>query len=228
MPALPARACLLHRPRPSDHRRSGSPNGDARSGDEAAPPASPPSGDSQAAAPPAPPASPDEPRAAGRRHRRPAGLIIACALLGLLAIGSGIWALQSKSEADDAQAALEKTERDPAPTSTSTEDAELQADFAEIEEEIGATNESVEDMQRQLADAEKQLEEATTDREEADDALTAAKAETETFKANAERARACLSGAVEAVGAAVESGGAEAAVAQLEQLAGSCRSAASS
>ena len=58
--------------------------------------------------------------------------------------------------------------------------------------------------------------------------LSRVRAELDAFKAKAELAAACLRGAFESVSSAFASGGAEAAVSQLQQLAGDCRAAVAS
>jgi hypothetical protein len=67
---------------------------------------------------------------------------------------------------------------------------------------------------------------AQVQREQASGAVDTAKAELESFKAKAEQAQACLKGSLDALSTAVDAGGVDTAVQELQQIAGSCRSAA--
>ena len=174
---------------------------------------------------PSPPARNEPPPPAKKRST---GLIVLCALLALAVVGLAIWGFSSKSDADDAEAKLAAQQQaaaqaTPEPTGASDE---AKAAFDQVMTELGATNESIDDIQSEIDAAKAKVDDAQVQREQASGAVDTAKAELESFKAKAEQARTCLKGSLEALGTAVESGGAEAAVEELQQIAGSCQSAA--
>lgn len=172
--------------------------------------------------------SSDAPPATGS-HKRPKALIALCVLLGLAVVGLAVWGFSAQSDADDAEAKLKDQQQAAAaatPTPEPTVSDEARAAFEQISTQLGATNESIDDIQQQIDAAKQKVDDAQQQREEASGAIDTAKAELESFKAKAEQASTCLKGSLEAMGVAVDAGGVDAAVEELQQIAGSCQSAA--
>jgi chromosome segregation ATPase len=177
--------------------------------------------------------------------RRPTGWIVATVVLAVVAVGLGIWAFSAQADADDTQQKLDAQQRQaagagkqPAAEATPAEesaataepdavDADTQQRYEDVKAELGITGETVEELDAKLDDAAASVEEAEQARSDAANAIDRAGAEAEAFKAQAEVARACLSGTLAALDAAFSTAGVEAAVSELEALAGQCRSAAS-
>src|SRR5215208_3111399 len=163
----------------------------------------------------APPAQPPE---AAPQHR-PTGWIVLSCVLALAVVGLAVWAFSAKSDADDAEAALKaqaRAEATPTPTPTAApQPAEVDA----------ATQQEIEQV---LDQAEAKVDEAEQAQKDASGELDGLKAELEAATAQFELSRTCMRGTLSAVGAAFEGGGLEAAVQELQKLAGTCRSAASS
>lgn len=169
------------------------------------------------------PAPPDPP--ARDLRKRPTGWIVACALLALVAIGCAVWAFQAGSDADDAEAALAAERAAQAEQEPATElSPELQARVDTVSARFSAAGATLGDIEQQLAGLEQRLEDARAGRADLEETIDSASGTVDAFRADARQARECLGGAVDAVGAALESGGPEAAVTQLEQVAGSCPS----
>jgi Skp family chaperone for outer membrane proteins len=180
----------------------------------------------------APPAQPPE---AAPQHR-PTGWIVLSCVLALAVVGLAVWAFSAKSDADDAEAALKaqaRAEATPTPTPTAAPqpaevDAATQQEFEQVQEDLGATTESVDEIEQDLDQAEAKVDEAEQAQKDASGELDGLKAELEAATAQFELSRTCMRGTLSAVGAAFEGGGLEAAVQELQKLAGTCRSAASS
>jgi hypothetical protein len=173
--------------------------------------------------------------ASGPERRRPTAWIIACAVLAIAVIGLAIWAFAAQSDADDTQAKLDAAQRaaneatpTPQPAQGAEVDPETRQQFEQIAQDLGATGETLDDIQQAVDQAAAKLDDAQQARADASGAIDAAKADAEAFKAQFELTRECLRGTLDAVGAAYGGGGVEAAVQELQKLAGSCRSAASS
>jgi chromosome segregation ATPase len=172
--------------------------------------------------------------------RRPTVWIVLTVLFACAAVGLGVWAFSAQSDADDAEAKLSSQERavaaEPTPEPAATDapvepavaDAETQQRYEEVQTELGQAGEDIGQLQRELEQAIAGAEEAEQARKEATGALDKAKAEVEAVQAQFEVTRTCLRGTLGALDEAFSSGGLEAAVTQLESLAGQCRSAASS
>jgi hypothetical protein len=204
------------------------------------------SGDSRGvSAPDGPPeegVNPSQAAPTAEARRRPTGLIVLCALLALAAVGFAVWAFSAQSDADDAEEKLAaqqqaaQAETAPEPTAApdsggeapDAADEELQSQLDALAAELGTVGESVEDVQQQIDGAQERVDEAQAARDEAANAVDTARAELDAFRAQAELAATCLRGTFDSVAAALESGGAEAAVTQLQQLAGDCRGAVES
>jgi len=161
--------------------------------------------------------------------KRPTGWIVTCGVLAVAVVGLAVWAFSAQSDADDAQAALDASERaasaatpSPEPEPAATADAETQQQFDALAAELGAAGESLEDIEQELEQASAKVDEAEQARDDAGGAIDAARAEAEAFKARFELTQTCLRGTLDAVGQAFEGGGLEAAVQELEQLSGSC------
>jgi chromosome segregation ATPase len=168
-------------------------------------------------------------------------LIVLCVLLGLVAVGFGLWALSERSDADDAEkrlaaalaapaaapeAAPEATpEATPEQPPSDTGDDDLAAQLEQMRSELGSLDESVEGIEQQIAAAKERFEQAQASRDDAEGAADSARAEIDALRSKADLAGACLRGTVDTLAAAFESGGTEAAVAQLQQLAGDCQAA---
>jgi predicted negative regulator of RcsB-dependent stress response len=146
------------------------------------------------------------------------GLIVLCVVLALAVVGLAIWGFNAKSDADDAEAKLAAQQQ-------AAVGGDAKAAFEQVATELGVSSESIDDIQQQVDAAKAKVDAAEVQREQASGAIDTAKAEVESFKAQAEQARTCLQGSLDALGAAVDAGGVEAAVEQLQQIAGSCRSA---
>jgi uncharacterized protein HemX len=160
--------------------------------------------------------------------KRPTALIVLCAVLALAVIGLAVWAFSAQSDADDAEAKLAEQQRaaaqaTPEPGGVSDE---AEAAVEQVATELGVTDESIDDIQQQIDAAKAKVDAAQVQREQASGAVDTAKAELESFKAKAEQAQACLKGSLDALSTAVDAGGVDAAVQELQQIAGSCRSAA--
>ena len=188
--------------------------------------------------PPAPgaPPAPAAPPPGGERHR-PTGWIVICGLLLVAVAGLAVWAFSAQSDADDAQAKLDAQERSaaaatPEPTTEPAQpaqlDAETQQKLEQLAEELGATGESVEQIEQDLEQASAKVDDAEQAREDAEGVLDGARAEAEAFKAQFELTQTCLRGTLDAVSAAYAGGDVDAAVQELEKLAGNCRSSDSS
>jgi F0F1-type ATP synthase membrane subunit b/b' len=80
----------------------------------------------------------------------------------------------------------------------------------------------IDQIDQDLGDAEANANDAEDAANKASSETDKAEAEADAAKADAEKAGACLRGSVEAFGAAFSSGGLEAAVAELQKLAGRC------
>ena len=181
--------------------------------------------------------STDAPRPDGERHR-PTGLIVLCGLLLIAVVGLAVWAFSAQSDADDAQAKLDAQQRaaaaatpepapEPEPAQPAQVDPETQQKFEELAQELGATGESIDEIEQQLEQASAKVDDAEQAREDAAGVLEGAKAEAEAFKAQFELTKTCLRGTLDAVTAAYAGGNVDAAVQELEQLSGNCRSSAS-
>jgi predicted negative regulator of RcsB-dependent stress response len=177
---------------------------------EPAPAGPPPGGDASGT-----PASP--------RRKRPWALVALCALLAIAVVGLAVWGAGQKSDADDAQAKVE-AQQQAAASATVSDDTK--AAFQQVAAEVGANGDSLDAIQQQIDAAKARVDAAEQQRNEASGAIDTAKAELESFKAKADQARTCLQGSLDALGAAVDAGGVDAAVQELQQIAGSCRSAA--
>jgi uncharacterized protein HemX len=169
---------------------------------------------------------PTEPRSPAKK--RPTVLIVLCGVLALAVVGLAVWAFSAQSDADDAEAKLAEQQQAAA---QATSDAagvgdDVKSAFQQIATELGATNESIDDIQAQIDAAKAKVDAAQVQREQASGAVDTAKAELESFKAKAEQAQTCLKASLDALGTAVDAGGVDAAVQELEQIAGSCQSAA--
>lgn len=165
---------------------------------------------------------PDEERA----KPRSTGWIITAAVLAVAAVGLGIWAFSAQSDADDAQAKLD-AQAQAAQGSSGGVDAETQQRYDDVKDQLGITGESLDQVNEQLDEVLANAEQAEQARTEAAGAVDRASAELEAFKARGEVAKTCLRGAFDALDSAFADGGLEAAVTELEALAGGCRSAAS-
>jgi pyruvate/2-oxoglutarate dehydrogenase complex dihydrolipoamide acyltransferase (E2) component len=177
--------------------------------------------------------------------RRPTVWIVLTVLFACAALGLGVWALSAQSAADDAEAKLSSQEQaavagptaEPAATEAPVEsatpvaaeaDAETQQRYEDVRRELGQAGENIDQLQRELEHAVAGAEEAEQARKGAGGALDQAKAEGRAVQAQFEVTRTCLRGTLGALDEAFSSGGLEAAVIQLESLAGQCQSAASS
>jgi chromosome segregation ATPase len=179
-------------------------------------------------------------------HRRATGWIVASCVLAVALVGMFIWALNAQSDADDAQAALAAREKaataaspeptataaSPEPTATASAtapavDAATQQELEQVTNDLGATSDSVEQIEQDLDQAAATVEDAEKARDNAKGALDTAKAEADALKAHVELTQTCLRGTLDALKSSLESGGPEAAVQELQKLAGNCASAAS-
>jgi exonuclease VII small subunit len=175
---------------------------------------------------------------------RPTLWIVLTVFFACAAVGLGVWAFSAQSDADDAEAKLSSKEQaaaaeqtEPAATEAPVEtatpvaaevDAETQQRYEDVKAELGQAGEDIDQLEQELEQAIAGAEEAEQARKEASGALDEAKAEVEAAQAQFEVTRTCLRGTLGALDEAFASGGLEAAVTQLESLAGQCRSAASS
>ena len=192
---------------------------------------------------------PDAPMPTEPGHRRrPVGWIVLSCVLALVAVGLGVWAIGAQSDADDAQTKLAAQEEaakvatpqptaeptstpTPPPASTSAPiqvDPAIQAEFEKLAKDLGATSESVDQIEQDLEQATAKVDDAEKARDSAAGVIDKAKAEAEALGARFELTRTCLRGTLSALGSAFESGGIDAAVQELQKLAGSCASVASS
>jgi ABC-type transporter Mla subunit MlaD len=169
------------------------------------------------------------------KERKPTIWIVLSGVLAVAVVCLGVWAFSAQSDADDAQAALDAQERaasaatpEPTPEPAPEVDPEAQQQFDQIADELGAAGDSLDDIEQELEQATAKVDEAEQARTEATGAVDAAKAEAEAFEAQFELTRTCLRGTLDAVGAAFEGGGLDTAAQELQKLAGSCQSAASS
>jgi hypothetical protein len=179
-------------------------------------------------------------------RRRPTGWIVLTAVLAVVAVGLGIWAFSAQADADDTQKQLDAqqqqqavgadelpdAEATPAQESAATPepeavDADTQQRYEDVKDELGLTGENVDQVDAKLDEAVASAEQAEQARTDAANAVDRARAEAEAFKAQAGVARACFSGTLGALDEAFSGGGVQAAVTELETLAGQCRSAAS-
>ena len=184
----------------------------AANGRPDAAPAGPPPGGDASAGTPAPP-----------HHKRSWGLIALCALLAIAVVGLAVWGAGQKSDADDAKAKVEAQQQAAASATVSDE---TKAAFQQVAAQVGANGDSLDAIQQQIDAAKAKVDAAEQQRSEASGAIDTAKAELASFQAKAEQASACLKGSLDALGAAVNAGGVDAAVQELQQIAGSCSSAA--
>ena len=197
--------------------------------------------------PPQPPttnATLNDPRAP-QEHRRPLGWIIASCVLAVAAIGLGVWAFSAQSSADDAQDKLATQEQaanaatptpTPTPIATATAtpaaaatvvtDPATQQQLEQAADDLGATSDTVAQIEQDVSDAASNAEAAKQKADEATGALDTAKAKAASVSANFELTKTCLRGTLDAVKAAFGSGGTEAALQELQKLAGHCASAA--
>ena len=181
---------------------------------------------------PDPAAAPPAPQSEG--NKKPTGWIVLSCVLGLAAIGLAIWAFSANSDADDAEAALKKAEASaaatPTPTATAAPqsnevDPATQQEFEQVKEDLGAATGTLGDLEKDLDRASAAVDEAEQARDDASGAVDGLKADLEAAKAKFELARTCMSGTLDAVGAAFDGGGLEAALQELQKLAGDCKSA---
>jgi uncharacterized protein HemX len=177
------------------------------------------------------PAEPaDDPRAPA--PRRSTGLIVLCVVLGLAAVGCAVWAFGAQSDADDAndqlaaQEQAAQVEASPEPTAApAASDEDLQQQLDQVAAELGGAGESADELRRQIDAAKGRFDEAESARDDAASAVDRARAELDAFRAKAELAGTCVRGTFEAVSSALDAGGTDAAVTELQQLAGDCRDA---
>jgi uncharacterized protein HemX len=171
----------------------------------------------------------DAPAGAPER-KRPTGWIVTAAVLAVVAVGLGIWALSAQSDADDAQAKLDAqaqaAQESPDTPEPAQVDAATQQRFEDAKEQLGITGENLDQLNQELEEAVANAEQAEQARTDATGAIDRASAELEAFKAQADVAKTCLRGAFDALDTAFSAGGLEAAVTELEALSGGCRSAA--
>jgi chromosome segregation ATPase len=171
----------------------------------------------------------DERMTAPPARRRPTAWIVLSAVLGVVAVGLGIWAFSAQSDADDAQDQLAAQEQAAQASAATPEpagvDAELQQRYEDLKTDLGITGENLDQVDEQLDEAVASAEQAEQARTNAADAVDRAQAEVEAFKARAEVAQACLRGTLDSFSAAFSSGGLEAAVTELETRASGCESA---
>jgi hypothetical protein len=167
---------------------------------------------------------------ASEPHRRPTLWIALTVLFALVAVGLGAWALSERSDANDAQAKLDAqasaAEAGATPAASATPSSTVNQVFATIETELGLSGENVDQIKASIDKAQANVDNAQKAKADATNAIDRLKAEAQSITASAEKTRACLRGAVDSLKQAVQSGGVEAGVAELQSLAGSCRSEA--
>jgi uncharacterized protein HemX len=162
--------------------------------------------------------------AAAPRGKRHTALIALCALLAIAVVGLAVWGANQKSNADDAQAKVEAQQK--AASSATSAGDDIKSAFDKAAAQIGANSDAIDEIQQQIDAAKAKVDAADQQRQQASGVIDTAKAELASFKAKAEQASTCLKGSLNALGAAIDAGGAEAAVQELQQIAGSCASAA--
>jgi hypothetical protein len=170
-----------------------------------------------------------EPSSTGRGA--PWGWIGLCAVLAVVAIGVGIYAMQTKSDLDDANETIARQQQQLSEAESGGGAAldTARAAAGQLIQALGVTQDDVEALQQQVDDAAAKVEDAQARAEEAaGDARARAEAERDAAVAQADEVKACAQSALAALRGIFDadslSAGVQAAMQDLQALQPQCGS----